>query len=82
MRQGRVSGSPILCEIFVLSLFGVFEDLHRYTLGCAFAHLHLCTHPWPLTKQLNALALAADHAAADAPAKKKAQVELRSEEYT
>ena len=38
--QGRISVSQILCEIFVGNLFGVLKDLDRYTLGCAFAHLH------------------------------------------
>ena len=37
--QGRIPAVQILCEIFVDNLFGIFQDLHGYTLGCAFAHL-------------------------------------------
>ena len=37
---GRISVSQILRDIFVRNLFGVFKDLHGYTLGCAFAHLY------------------------------------------
>ena len=36
--QGRISGSQILCEVFLRNLFGVFKDLHGCMLGCAFAH--------------------------------------------
>ena len=32
--------SQIQCAIFVRNLFNVFEDLHWYMLGCAFAHLY------------------------------------------
>ena len=32
--------SQILCEFFLRSLFGVLEDLHGYTPGCAFAHVY------------------------------------------
>ena len=32
--------SQILCEPSVRNLFGVFKELHGYTLGCAFAHLY------------------------------------------
>ena len=31
--------SQSLCDVFVCSLFGVFEDLHGYLLGSAFADL-------------------------------------------
>ena len=40
VEQGRISVSQTLCEIFVHNLFGVFKDLHRYVLDCAFAHVY------------------------------------------
>ena len=34
VRQGRISVSQILCEIFVCNLFGVFQDLHGSVRLC------------------------------------------------
>ena len=41
--QGRLSATQILYDTFAHNLFGVFKDLHRYTLGFAFAHLYHTT---------------------------------------
>ena len=38
--RGRISVVQILYNSFVRNLFGVFKDLHGYTLGRAFAHLY------------------------------------------
>ena len=42
---GKVYTVEFLChkffsKILVRNLFGVFQDLHGCTLGCAFAHLY------------------------------------------